>query len=177
MYHIIYHITFFIYHIIYHPVRLKFSLYVSSFIYSLISCFNAIFQKFCMHHLSTFPFNPCSLACWAFDENHLCMWYDTYQPKAAATHSSRYGSWYSAITQFIFSSCLHLSIDAHPADPRCLCRLPAGSLPSDDGLFLIAFVVSTAMTRSLNPETCSPQVYRFWSHSKYQRKVTQKFLV
>lgn len=51
-----------------------------------------------------------------------------------------------------------------------LSRLPAGSMPSDDNLFLIAFVVSTAMTRSLNPETCSPQVLGLWSNSKYQKQ-------
>lgn len=92
-------------------------------------------------------------------------------------HSSRYGSWYSAITQFVFSSRLHLSIDVHPADSQRLSRLPAGSTPSDDNLFLIAFVVSTAMTRSLNPETCSPHVHGLWSNSKYQKQSDSNFHV
>ncbi len=70
-------------------------------------------------------------------------------------------------------SLFHLFIDTHPADSRRLCQLPAGSLPSDDDLFLIAFVVSLAMTCSLNPEACLPQVYGLRSYLKYQSKVTK----
>ncbi len=65
-------------------------------------------------------------------------------------------------------SLFHLFIDSHR-----LCQLPAGSLPSDDDLFLIAFVVSIAMTCSLNPEACLPQVYGLRSYLKYQSKVTK----
>ncbi len=114
------------------------------------------------HSFSVWPVNRLMKIIFGCDMTHIS------QKQQPLTHLAMEADIQSSHNFSLF----HLSIDVHPADSHHLCQLPAGSLPSDDDLFLVAFVVSIAMMCLLNPEPCSPQVYGLRSYLKYQSKVT-----